>query len=176
MAGFGLVKRGFLSHVGRSNPRSCTPYLGLVRAAFQRSAMSTSPRPPFSTEPAHKWTQPPDESWKLGDGLKETTELGRKWKEDESAGWKTMDLDEMEKPYVHYLALLRRFSCPVSPVRDVYKFLISAVVPRPIAFVSSLSDTGEPNLAPFRYDAGLLDMNESADTSLAISLSYVTPT
>ena len=35
--------------------------------------------------------------------------------------------------------------------KDVYRFLISAVVPRPIAFVSTLSAGGVPNLAPFSY-------------------------
>ncbi|EKV03908.1 conserved protein of DIM6/NTAB family [Leptolyngbya sp. PCC 7375] len=32
-----------------------------------------------------------------------------------------------------------------------YKLLIGTVVPRPIAFVSSISTTGKPNLAPFSY-------------------------
>jgi len=35
--------------------------------------------------------------------------------------------------------------------KDVYRFLISAVVPRPIAFVSTLSAGGVANLAPFSY-------------------------
>ena len=35
--------------------------------------------------------------------------------------------------------------------RDVYHFLVSAVVPRPIAFVSTVSAAGAPNLAPFSY-------------------------
>jgi flavin reductase (DIM6/NTAB) family NADH-FMN oxidoreductase RutF len=35
--------------------------------------------------------------------------------------------------------------------REVYNILISAVVPRPIAWVSSLSASGEPNLAPFSF-------------------------
>lgn len=34
---------------------------------------------------------------------------------------------------------------------DMYKLLIGAVVPRPIAFVSSLSPDGRPNLAPFSF-------------------------
>ena len=34
---------------------------------------------------------------------------------------------------------------------DVYRFLISAVVPRPIAFVSTVSADGVTNLAPFSY-------------------------
>ena len=37
------------------------------------------------------------------------------------------------------------------PTRDVYRFLISAVIPRPIAFVSTVSAAGHTNLAPFSY-------------------------
>ncbi|HMD18096.1 MAG TPA: flavin reductase family protein [Terriglobales bacterium] len=35
--------------------------------------------------------------------------------------------------------------------RELYNLLISAVVPRPIAWVSSLSASGQPNLAPFSF-------------------------
>jgi flavin reductase (DIM6/NTAB) family NADH-FMN oxidoreductase RutF len=35
--------------------------------------------------------------------------------------------------------------------RDLYNILISAVVPRPIAWVSTLSASGVPNLAPFSF-------------------------
>lgn len=35
--------------------------------------------------------------------------------------------------------------------KNIYKLLIGAVVPRPIAFVSSLSVDGIPNLAPFSF-------------------------
>lgn len=42
----------------------------------------------------------------------------------------------------------------LSPGR-AYRFLISAVVPRPIAFVSSLSPEGARNLAPFSYFMGV---------------------
>jgi flavin reductase (DIM6/NTAB) family NADH-FMN oxidoreductase RutF len=34
---------------------------------------------------------------------------------------------------------------------DIYKLMISAIVPRPIAFVSSLDANGVRNLAPFSY-------------------------
>ena len=34
---------------------------------------------------------------------------------------------------------------------DVYRLLVNAVAPRPIAFVSSVSEDGVPNLAPFSY-------------------------
>jgi flavin reductase (DIM6/NTAB) family NADH-FMN oxidoreductase RutF len=35
--------------------------------------------------------------------------------------------------------------------RELYNILISAVVPRPIAWVSSLGASGQPNLAPFSF-------------------------
>jgi flavin reductase (DIM6/NTAB) family NADH-FMN oxidoreductase RutF len=35
--------------------------------------------------------------------------------------------------------------------RELYNILISAVVPRPIAWVSSISASGQPNLAPFSF-------------------------
>jgi flavin reductase (DIM6/NTAB) family NADH-FMN oxidoreductase RutF len=39
--------------------------------------------------------------------------------------------------------------------RDVYKLRIGAIVPRPIAFVSTLSADGVPNLAPFSFFTGV---------------------
>ena len=36
-------------------------------------------------------------------------------------------------------------------VRERYKLLIGCIVPRPIAFVSTVSPAGEPNLAPFSF-------------------------
>ena len=37
------------------------------------------------------------------------------------------------------------------PHRELYNILISAVAPRPIAWVSTLSASGRPNLAPFSF-------------------------
>merc|ERR1712070_826680 len=37
------------------------------------------------------------------------------------------------------------------PGKSLYALLISAVTPRPIAFVSSVSSTGVPNLAPYSF-------------------------
>jgi flavin reductase (DIM6/NTAB) family NADH-FMN oxidoreductase RutF len=39
--------------------------------------------------------------------------------------------------------------------RDVYAFLISVIVPRPIAFVSTISPDGVPNVAPFSFFTGV---------------------
>lgn len=41
------------------------------------------------------------------------------------------------------------------PVREVYKLLIGGIVPRPIAFVSTLSPSGVGNLAPFSFFNGV---------------------
>ena len=38
---------------------------------------------------------------------------------------------------------------------DNHKLMIGSIVPRPIAFVSSLSKDGIPNLAPFSYFNGV---------------------
>lgn len=35
--------------------------------------------------------------------------------------------------------------------KDLYKLMVGSIVPRPIAFVSTLSSAGTPNLAPFSY-------------------------
>lgn len=37
------------------------------------------------------------------------------------------------------------------PEREVYKLITGSVVPRPIAWVSSVSAAGQPNLAPFSF-------------------------
>jgi flavin reductase (DIM6/NTAB) family NADH-FMN oxidoreductase RutF len=39
--------------------------------------------------------------------------------------------------------------------RNIYKLMIGVIVPRPIAFVSTLSADGIPNLAPFSYFTGI---------------------
>jgi flavin reductase (DIM6/NTAB) family NADH-FMN oxidoreductase RutF len=44
---------------------------------------------------------------------------------------------------------------PEHDYRDIYKLMIGAIVPRPIAFVSSLSPEGALNLAPFSFFTGV---------------------
>lgn len=50
--------------------------------------------------------------------------------------------------------------------RERYKWMISSIVPRPIAFVSTISPEGVPNLAPFSYFSGI----SSTPPVLAISV------
>jgi len=46
---------------------------------------------------------------------------------------------------------MRRFDPGEHSAPDIYKLMIGMVVPRPIAFVSSLDEEGVRNLAPFSY-------------------------
>src|SRR5580700_9142379 len=39
----------------------------------------------------------------------------------------------------------------VSPVQEVYQYLVGIVTPRPIAWVTTLSPSGVVNLAPFSF-------------------------
>ncbi|MDX6768037.1 MAG: flavin reductase family protein [Elusimicrobiota bacterium] len=41
------------------------------------------------------------------------------------------------------------------PVRERYQLLISTILPRPIAWVSTVSPDGVPNLAPFSFFTGI---------------------
>jgi hypothetical protein len=42
----------------------------------------------------------------------------------------------------------------IAAPQSIYKLLIGCVVPRPVAWVSSLSEDGIPNLAPFSFFHG----------------------
>ena len=42
-----------------------------------------------------------------------------------------------------------------TPPRDVYRLMISCITPRPIAWVSSISPRGIPNLAPYSFFNGV---------------------
>lgn len=39
--------------------------------------------------------------------------------------------------------------------RDAYQWMVSTILPRPIAWVSTISSTGRPNLAPFSFFQGI---------------------
>jgi flavin reductase (DIM6/NTAB) family NADH-FMN oxidoreductase RutF len=46
---------------------------------------------------------------------------------------------------------MRSFDPAHESIQNIYKLMIGAIVPRPIAFVSSLDERGVRNLAPFSY-------------------------
>jgi flavin reductase (DIM6/NTAB) family NADH-FMN oxidoreductase RutF len=83
-------------------------------------------RPPFPTK-ALTFTQTPKPDWQPGDGANNKTNLDKKHRE--------IDPYEPGRPPIHN-----------------YKLLISGIVPRPIGFVSTISEDGKStNLAPFSY-------------------------
>lgn len=101
-------------------------------SAPQPTSTGNAPKlAPFAETQLFRITEPPNVGWKVGDGLSNTP-LGRDWKSDEELGWKTWDMAQ------------------TSP-SDATQILNSTVVPRPIAFVSTLSAENKPNLAPFSF-------------------------
>jgi flavin reductase (DIM6/NTAB) family NADH-FMN oxidoreductase RutF len=50
---------------------------------------------------------------------------------------------------------MRSFDPQQESVQNIYKLMIGAIVPRPIAFVSSLDERGVRNLAPFSFFNGV---------------------
>jgi len=48
-----------------------------------------------------------------------------------------------------------QFDPAALPPRDVYRLMISCIIPRPIAFVTTLSRNGVSNLAPFSFFNGV---------------------
>ncbi|KAH7888570.1 hypothetical protein F5I97DRAFT_1925092 [Phlebopus sp. FC_14] len=89
-------------------------------------------QPSFDPVPSFRLTNTPNPAWKVREGLSDATGLGTAWALDGENGWKTWNLSE-------------------TPPRNIYPLLTGAIVPRPIAFVSTLSGDGVPNLAPFSY-------------------------
>jgi len=91
--------------------------------------MSSSPH--SNSSPSFKIIDAPTPSWTFGQKVDATPE-GREWLEGEKAGWKTIDT-ATEDP------------------RKVYGLLISGIAPRPVAFVSTISEEGIHNLGPFSW-------------------------
>jgi len=100
----------------------------LKRHGFATDGPSRSARLPSFRDACVSFTDPPSPGWKIGEGAN-----GLQANQPLSNVFKTFCFAEPQS-----------FS-------EGYRLLISAIVPRPIAFVSSLSVDGVPNLAPFSY-------------------------
>jgi flavin reductase (DIM6/NTAB) family NADH-FMN oxidoreductase RutF len=84
-------------------------------------------RPPFDTSSKWHYTQTPSPSWKPGDGANT--------KPKQQHNHREIDPHAEGRPVVHN-----------------YKLLISGIVPRPVGFVSTISEDGKStNLAPFSF-------------------------
>ncbi|KAF8970414.1 hypothetical protein BDZ97DRAFT_1791252 [Flammula alnicola] len=104
--------------------------------------------PPFDHTSEFKYTASPNPGWTFGQGIQATPE-GRAWAEGEKEGWTVVDTSTEES-------------------RKVYSVMIAGIVPRPVAFVSSVSEDGiQENLAPFSW------FNQVAPNPPLISLGCV---
>ena len=54
-----------------------------------------------------------------------------------------------------------------STVKDIYKLMSGCILPRPIAFVSTISKSGIPNLAPFSFFTGITSQPPTLCISVA---------
>ncbi|KAK4249663.1 hypothetical protein C7999DRAFT_29915 [Corynascus novoguineensis] len=96
-------------------------------------------RPPFDPSNTFTYTQTPDPNWRFGSGANSTHKAAA---EKDGAG-----AEEAEKKHVSIDPY-----APGRPAGFNYKLLISAVVPRPVAFLSTRSADGQhTNLAVFSY-------------------------
>jgi hypothetical protein len=105
--------------------------------------------PAFDTTANTTYTQSPNPTWTYGQRV-DTTPEGKAWVAGESEGWKVYNTAETDKAYVFLYRYSIRHSFSVAIARLLYKLMISGIVPRPIAFVSTISEQGVENLSPFR--------------------------
>jgi len=92
--------------------------------------MSSEQLPPFSFDTL-KLTQSTNPNFELGQKVDATPE-GKAWLEGEKEGWKVVDTATADSG-------------------KLYQLMISAITPRPIAFLNSLSEDGVENLALFSW-------------------------
>ncbi|PSR74019.1 hypothetical protein PHLCEN_2v10203 [Hermanssonia centrifuga] len=112
--------------------------------------MSSAALPPFDFSPAKAaYTEKPHPGWVLGQRT-ESTPDGKEWVEGEKEGWKVIDTSKED------------------PMK-LYALMISGIIPRPIAFVSSVSEAGVENLAPFSW----FNMVTHYPPVLSISIAHV---
>ncbi|KDQ61886.1 hypothetical protein JAAARDRAFT_525326 [Jaapia argillacea MUCL 33604] len=77
------------------------------------------------------YTDSPNPSWSYGQPVA-SSPVGKEWLKGEDEGWKLVNA-ETENP------------------GSLYALMVSGIVPRPVAFVSSISEDGVENLSPFSW-------------------------
>jgi len=92
---------------------------------------SSQELPLFDSTHLFEYTQSPIPGWSYSDDPSKSA-VGAAWTEGEKKGWTIIDTETEDK-------------------RKLYQLMISGIVPRPIAFVSTISDNDIPNLAPFSW-------------------------
>ncbi|KAI8968828.1 hypothetical protein BD414DRAFT_503668 [Trametes punicea] len=96
-----------------------------------RTARSSGALSSFARDVRAEYTESPNPAFSYGQRVSDTPG-GQEWIDGEKEGWKTVD------------------AASEDPAR-LYALMISGIVPRPIAFVSSVSEQGVENLAPFSW-------------------------
>ncbi|KAG6896301.1 hypothetical protein C0992_009254 [Termitomyces sp. T32_za158] len=107
-----------------------------------------------------KITDAPNPSWTYGEKVGATPQ-GREWLEGEKAGWKTVD-PTTEDPRGGSEGFMITFGS------KLYGLLLSGIAPRPVAFVSTISEDGITNLAPFSW------FNQVSSNPPVLSVSITT--
>lgn len=94
-------------------------------------------RPDFNSSNELSYSKTPHPTWKVGSGASSNVDGRQEEEQGTLSQPSTFEIDPTR----------------VEPQDKgkLYKMLISAVTPRPIAFVASLDKTGRGNLAPFSY-------------------------
>ncbi|KAF7789291.1 hypothetical protein EIP86_000233 [Pleurotus ostreatoroseus] len=87
---------------------------------------------PFDSSVETTFTTMPHPKWTYGQKTENLGKDGVEWAKGEEAGWKLVDTSKTEPA-------------------ELYALMISGIVPRPVAFVSSVSESGVDNLAPFSW-------------------------
>jgi len=104
--------------------------------------------PPFDDSFTPKQAASPNPAWQFGEKVGQTA-AGKEWLEGEKQGWKSIDTSAADS-----MTLL-------------YPLMISGIVPRPVAFVSTISESGVENLAPFSW----FNMVSFSPPSICISVT-----
>jgi len=87
--------------------------------------------PPYKQSDFH-FTASPAPGFQFGQKVEDLSPEGKAWVEGEKAGWKVIET-EKEDP------------------AELYALMVSAIAPRPVGFVSSVSESGLENLGLFSW-------------------------
>ena len=112
--------------------------------------MSSNELPPFDPSKEFKLTAPPNPGWSFTQPV-DSVPAGKAWVDGEQKGWTVVDTSKTEPRYALFEQNLQSFIFKHAIIRKIYQITVSGIVPRPIAFVSSVSADGVGNLAPFSW-------------------------
>ena len=128
--------------------------------------MSSSNLPPFiPNTTGFTYTEPPQPEWTYRQGIEATAD-GRAWAEGEKAGWKTIDTATEDPRFLSTSYLISKNFWWLK-YSKLYATFISGIVPRPVAFVSTISEDGIENIAPFRWNFMFIECSYSLSTDVS---------